>query len=353
MPYEIDFLPVGDSNGDAICMRYGSTKTGFTIHVVDGGYSDTGTDIVKHINDYYGNPTVIHHVVLSHADRDHAAGLKTVIESFEIGVLWMNRPWMYCSEILDSFEADWTPERLQTRIRNKYPALAELEDLANARGIPIMEVFAGAKIGGFHVLAPTRERYLEIIPELDKTPVASEGMQKSLGEILAEAMKRAVRWVESWFDEKLDPNPPAVTPSNESSVVQIGVFDDRRVLLTADAGPIALAEAAQTAYYMDLLKPLWLFQIPHHGSRRNLTPSILDTWLGSPVNEGNVRGYAICSIGRNKTDYPRKRVSNACLRRGFNVCTTRKGIVSDTYRMHVSRNWPAAAVEPFAYDYVE
>jgi hypothetical protein len=39
MPYEIDFLPVGDSNGDSIVIRYDDNP--FYLHVVDGGFTST------------------------------------------------------------------------------------------------------------------------------------------------------------------------------------------------------------------------------------------------------------------------------------------------------------------------
>ena len=36
--FEIEFLPVGETScsGDAICVRYGSPETGYTINVIDG-----------------------------------------------------------------------------------------------------------------------------------------------------------------------------------------------------------------------------------------------------------------------------------------------------------------------------
>jgi glyoxylase-like metal-dependent hydrolase (beta-lactamase superfamily II) len=41
------------------------------VHVVDGGYLDTGDQIVEHLKTYY-RTTVIDHVILTHPDRDHA-----------------------------------------------------------------------------------------------------------------------------------------------------------------------------------------------------------------------------------------------------------------------------------------
>ena len=43
--FEIDFLPVGNSNGDAICVQY-SVPGGVLVHVVDGAYKDVG-DVVR------------------------------------------------------------------------------------------------------------------------------------------------------------------------------------------------------------------------------------------------------------------------------------------------------------------
>jgi metal-dependent hydrolase (beta-lactamase superfamily II) len=74
MHYEIDFLPVGDSNGDAICLRYGNDD-GFSIHVVDGGFTDTAETMIHHIRSHYGAHVFINHMVLSHADNDHTCGL--------------------------------------------------------------------------------------------------------------------------------------------------------------------------------------------------------------------------------------------------------------------------------------
>jgi hypothetical protein len=49
--FEIDFLPVGENScsGDAICVRYGSPESGFTINVVDGGYASTTETIIAHL----------------------------------------------------------------------------------------------------------------------------------------------------------------------------------------------------------------------------------------------------------------------------------------------------------------
>ena len=87
MPYELDFLQVGAGNGDAIALRYGNDPNRLTIHVVDGGFADSGTKLVELINKFYGRPHRIENVVLTHADNDHAVGLIKILESFEVGCL--------------------------------------------------------------------------------------------------------------------------------------------------------------------------------------------------------------------------------------------------------------------------
>ena len=355
MGYEVDFLPVGDSNGDAICIRYGDAVNGYRIHVVDGGYVDTGPTVVEHITKYYGSPRYIDHVVLSHADGDHARGLKTVLESFEIGTLWMNRPWLYAAEIIDAFHGNFTVEGLRKAIRDGYPVVAELEDIANQRGILIREAFSGSSIGAFSVLAPTRARYLSLIPEFHHTPPSYAEPLKGgfLGEMLRRVKAAAERFVESWTEETLSENPPAVTASNESCVVQLGLIDGRAILLTADVGPKGLGEAADFAEAAGLKQQLNVVQVPHHGSRRNVTPSILNRWLGHPVLNGQSRGTAFCSVGVNKPEYPRKRVQNAFLRRGYGVIATRETWKSNYHDMPAKPGSVPVSPEPFVSEFYE
>ncbi|WP_377154971.1 hypothetical protein ACFJIX_22775 [Roseateles sp. UC29_93] len=92
--------------------------------------------------------------------------------------------------------------------------------------------------------------------------------------------------------------------------------------MTADVGPVGLSEAAAYAAALGLPQPSFV-QMPHHGSRHNVTPSVLDAWLGPRVPKGTVVGTAFCSIGANKPDYPRGQVKNAFIRRGFKVFSTR------------------------------
>ena len=330
MPFEVDFLPVGDSYGDAIVVRYGEDNPGYLLHVIDGGRTETADTIIGHIEKYYPG-YYINHMVVSHADDDHASGLVGVLESFTVKNLWMNRPWLYAQETLQHFHGNFTLQGLIQDMKDRHPYLVKLEELANAQGAQIHEVFQEATIGLFTVLAPTRDRYIALIPEFEKTPAAykTEDAAPKFG-LLKSLTEAAKKWLEEkWDVETLSDNPqPPTSASNESCVVQYGALEEgKTVLLTADVGPVGLAEAADYAVTLGLSRPDFV-QVPHHGSRHNVTPDVLDRWLGPRQAQGTKIGTAFCSIGGKKPEYPRGQVKNAFMRRGYLVYANRTRTIS-------------------------
>jgi hypothetical protein len=346
MPIAVEFLPVGDGEGDAILVQYGD-QTGYMLHVVDGGYAQLGEQVIEHIEQYYGRDVTIQNMVVSHADNDHACGLIPVFRRFRVGALWMNRPWLYARQIIDQFHGNWSLEGWVKEVRSKHEYLVELEALAASRGMRPNPVFQGTQIGSFLVLAPSIERYVSLIPDLDKAPppYKSEVAPRSFAAAtlaLLEAVKETVDI------ETLDPNPPATSASNETSVVQLGMYDHRKILLTADVGPEGLMDAAGYAYARGLLSPPDLFQIPHQGSRRNLTPAVLNAWLGR-ANAGNPwGGAAMVMVGAKKKEHPRKKVKNAFIRRGYPVFVGREGWMRMPYGYEMRGT--SMTAEPFSYE---
>lgn len=172
--YEIDFLNVeSKKSGDAICLRY-KTNGIQRIHVVDGGFQATGGKVVKHINEYYDFPKLIDAVVVTHPDGDHAGGLRSVLDHYDVNELWMLRPWLYADELIDRFKRFTSVENLKKRLKELYPNLVALEEIALRKGIVIKEPFQGACIGNFTVMAPSKTRYLDLVVESEKTPEQHE-----------------------------------------------------------------------------------------------------------------------------------------------------------------------------------
>lgn len=353
--FEIDFLDVeSDKSGDAIAIRYeigGRTL----IHVVDGGFQETGQSLAAHIRKFYGAPRRIDHVVATHPDGDHAGGLRTILEDFEVGALWMLRPWLYASEIIWRFKDLTSVENLQRRLKDCYPNIAALEEIALRRGIPIYEPFQGAGIGAFRVLAPTRVRYLNLLVASERTPEAAEQSGKGAGAKIAALLERAtakaVAFVKAaWGAEAFSPDD--VSAENEMSVVQYAVLCGKRILLTADAGRGALYEAADYAPAVGLTLPgIDRFQVPHHGSRRNVSTELLDHWLGprlpAPPEKGKELFSAFISSAKKDAAHPRKAVVRAMIHRGGRVATTEGKTVRTQFNAPKRDGW--VPVTPLPY----
>lgn len=326
--FEVDFLKVGDKqSGDAITIRY--RNDGITrIHVVDGGFQYSGEEVVKHIKTYYNDPSFIDCVVATHPDGDHLGGLRTILEEFDVGQLWMLRAWEYADELIDRFTRFTSVDNLRKRLREIYPNVVALEEIAQKRGIQILEPFQGAVIGDFTVLAPTKARYLDLVVESDKSPQATKAIEErpaTLTGLIGSAVRTVITLIRAaWGIETF--STEETSAENEMSVVQYVNLCDKTILLTADAGRGALEEAA------DLLEPLGLLpgidrvQIPHHGSRRNVSTELLDRWFGPRLPEKPHRGAetfkAFVSAAENDPDHPRNAVIRAFQHRGAATYST-------------------------------
>ncbi len=296
--YEIDFLAVeSKKSGDAITIRYKINDI-TQIHVVDGGFQSTGAKVSEHIKRHYDNPIFIDHVVATHQDGDHAGGLRTVLEDFAIGELWMLRPWLYADELISRFSRFTNVENLKQRLKEIYPNIAALEVIALQKGIAIREPFQGSTIGAFTVLSPTKTRYLDLIVESDKTPdsIKEDTSQNALARIFeaAKALSNLIR--STWGKEIFSTN--GTSAENEMSIVQYANIANRKILLTADTGRNGLEEAFNYAPKINLTLPgIDIFQVPHHGSRRNVSSELLDKWLGKsleePAGEGSKKFTAL------------------------------------------------------------
>lgn len=329
--FEIDFLPVGDNstNGDAILTRiHKPDADSDAIHLIDGGFQDTADDIIAHINKYYGEKVWITSVVCTHTDQDHASGLVSFIEKspFPICEIFVNRPWLYATELIGDVEDKrTTADSLIAKLKKAYPYVARIEELAEKKGIKITECFQGTRIGAFYTCAPSKERYLQCLRDSPKTPTTEEtsGLKK-----IVETAQKAINYIkDSWLKDNLREDV-STSPENEMSIVQFACLLNQYILLTGDAGKDSLAEAHEYVKSQMLMVEganLDFMQIPHHGGRRNVTPSTLNNWLGEilPDLPENPKGYAFASVAKECEDHPKVCVSNAYLRRGYDVSHTK------------------------------
>ena len=337
MNCEIEFFAVGSASaaGDAILVRYGD-EAAFELMLVDGGHAVTGDEIVTHVKEQFGDGAGLEHVVLTHADGDHACGLRSVIRQLPVANLWLHIPWLLCGQSLHLFaDKRWTEAGLSKELESQYSILAEIVDDARAAGVAIHYPFRGSNIGPFTVLSPSPYVYQYLLPQFDKTPEpdreaiedASMWLGKaSLARRLIEGARAAVSgWITEGWNNELLRDGGQTSASNECSVILYGAFDaSRRVLLTGDAGVEALTWAADFAEEMGCpLQQFSFVQIPHHGSRRNVGPAILNRIVGPIVAEGlPPKLTAFVSAPVDDAKHPRRMVTNAFVRRGAAVFAT-------------------------------
>lgn len=325
MEYEIDFLPVGEESksGDAIALRYGNLSGGRseqTVIVVDGGFAADGSKLIDHLDKYYETDAV-DIVVSTHPDRDHISGLRTLLEGVQVGQLWMHLPARHSVRAAESRGSGFSLGRYSEVVTKSLQDSSDLEDLAAKRGIEIVEPFTGVGTadGVFTVIGPDEEFYVELLDEME-TVDRTAGAAASVA-----AAGRAVRrfLTESWWKESLT-DDGETSPSNNSSVVSLLSIDGKHLLLTGDAGTPALERAAEQLDARGISAgDLRFVQVPHHGSRRNVGPMILDRLLGAIQAEEAELGTAFVSSARKgEPKHPSKRVTNAFKRRGYPVHVT-------------------------------
>lgn len=310
--------------------------------------------MVAHVRKHYQTNRV-DYVVNSHPDGDHASGLSVVLENLEVGELWMHRPWAYSSVILDYFkDGRITDQSLAEHLRTKMRAAYELETLATKKGIPIHEPFQAASVGPFWVLSPRKGWYVhDLIPAFEKSPAqkSSKAANDGIAALFAEALQKAKDWASEHWNIELLREDVETSAENESSVILFADFAGEGVLLTGDAGIRALTEAANCADFNGINLPARtkFLQVPHHGSRHNVSTSVLDRVVGprKAANDGHFDKWAFVSAGKESKSHPRKMVTNAFLRRGAKTYAT-KGISIRHGQGMLDRGWSPATAFDFS-----
>lgn len=343
MDFEIEFFPVGDSTkaGDAIVARYGQNGL-YAVSVIDGGTEDSGSAVVEHIKTVYGPNTIVDHAICTHPDSDHASGLRKVLEELPVNNLWLHGVWHHAAEMLPFFaDKRWTQDGLEAAIRKEYSITKDLLALAAAQKTAVYVPFAGQQIGPFTVLSPTSWAYVRLVPQFRRTPAPDIDQLKRenmwLGEpkvpsFLGALVEKAISWNPEIWDYELLREGAITVAENETSTVLYGRFGATSVLLTADAGVNALSWALDAAARQGFdPSTIQLVQVPHHGSRSNVTPAILNRLLGPRLPRGSAEmRSAIVSAPKDDENHPRKMVMNAFLRRGAGVRKTQ----GTRYRFH-------------------
>jgi beta-lactamase superfamily II metal-dependent hydrolase len=358
MGYEIDYIAVGDGrrSGDAIAFRYGNLhgrREEQTVITIDGGTLESGEKLVEHIKEYYQTDTV-DVAILTHADSDHASGMRPILEKLKVSQVAMHLPWNHSADVKALLDDNSiTINAIRQKVIRNLSAARDIEKLALEKKIAIVEPFAGVTNpnGGLIVLGPTQDFYQEMLAGFKCVPGAlSSTTTPSFLESMKVAATKAIKWIqENWFRETLqEPAADAISAENNSSVILLLNVDGQKSLFTGDAGVPALTAALDYAQQQGIsLDGLQFFDVPHHGSRKNLGPNILNRLFGCIRQQQTKDWTAFISAAKDgPPKHPHKKVTNALQRRGGNVHVT-AGIAKRHYFNAPVRNWSASVPVPF------
>lgn len=322
---EIDFLPVGEESksGDAIAMRFGHYENGKwqkqTIFIIDGGNSDSGDALVKHVKEVYKSSKV-DRVILTHPDGDHASGLRNVIEELQVGRIWMHRPWNYWDDFKDSIvDGRITKKSFSERLREAYQYAHDIEQIANKKTIDIFHPHQGLSFSVqdekiMTILGPSRELYLSLIQASGKTPEMS--VFESVSKSFTATPKKLVQEDMSFETEHLADTHSSTSAENDMSLILLLNVAGSKALFTGDSGTQGLYKAITFATENGIsLKDLDVFDVPHHGSHHNLSQGIL--------NYINAKYSIISCSKKGEPKHPSPIVTNSLLRRNMNSYWTK------------------------------
>lgn len=345
---EIDFLAVGngEKSGDAIAFRYGdfSDPSKQNVIVIDGGTKESGKELCKLIKETYGTKT-IDVVICSHPDGDHASGLTEVLgdEELTISHLLIHKPWEHSKTIRNLFhDGRITNDSLSDRLKAAYNYAHECVEIAEKRGINIHEPFSGLSYGDktIRVLGPDKEYYQSLLPDFAKSPQTKVStLQKSYSVI-----KEAVNWVKETLQIETLSEDGETSAENNSSTVILFEFENEKYLFTGDTGIPALNRVLDYSKVKQIdISNIKFMQVPHHGSKRNISPSILNSIKCK---------IAYISASKDSPKHPAKKVINAYIRRGAKVYTTEGTGLNHHVNTVTRSGWSAATPQPF-YNKVE
>jgi len=314
----IDMLSLG--NADSIIVWLKDHNHNSFVILIDGGNRSDGEKVIAHLKKYILPDTgklAPDLIICTHHDKDHIGGLITVVEHFgnRVGQVWINNPAEHISSstyqtLKESFRRQSAYKQYQVILES----LTNVDDFISKidqKRIPRNHALYGQGLfdGVVKVLGPSERFYKSLLPGMENMDryVSSEAAY-AYNSIFGTAL----------INERLESSSPcpivdeenSTSATNNSSVILEISAGGKRYLFTGDAGVQAF-EDVETRLNLEGIH--WL-DVPHHGSRRNLTSTLINTM--SPE---------ICYISANGgTKHPRRALVNCLKKHGAKVYGTNK-----------------------------
>lgn len=143
---------------------------------------------------------------------------------------------------------------------------------------------------------------------------------------------------EPYVKGKITWNDNETTSSiNESSLIILFEYENVKILLTGDAGKEGLRQAIKFAQENNIrLDNCSIIKMPHHGSRKNVDPAIIDAFVGSK------KVYYSCASD-DLGHHPSQRLINLMNEKGFVQLSTSGSTLHWGYNAP-DRGWKSAPI---------
>lgn len=292
---EIDILPASTDakGGDSVLIRigtfsYDNKKNNQKVILIDSGYQENADRITSYLSEHYQTDT-IDIAIISHPDMDHISGFKKLLDDdvVKIKETFIHDPWSHAKTIYSKTrDGRRTINAIKNEFDESLKSLSEiLDNVDNINteplGTGLITEFDGVKL---YLLGPSKEYYQKLL-------YCFPGME---GEI-------PYGDTDIYHKNEVDYSPhmphflenPVTSAKNSSSTIILihGKNDSPIALFTGDAGTEAIEEALKAADYYNLsYKNVNLFQIPHHGSIKNISEHLIkriqpiQTYVSAPPN---------------------------------------------------------------------
>jgi beta-lactamase superfamily II metal-dependent hydrolase len=276
------------------------------VAVIDGGYQEDGSKLADIVRCYYDR-YFIDLVVSTHPDQDHISGLRTLIDEIAVGRVWVHQPLSHPQgisvSIAKAFDKYLRVSQSEVVVKS-LDQQSDFIDAVDALGIKREEPLAGTNYGPLWVLGPSRQFYEQMLGELaDSNGLSNAAKLMQLDEYFTDD------FLEQHSQYAIDENNETTPINNTSTIIYLS--DGNRVyLFTGDVGVQGLNDARRNYNFSNVH---WL-DVPHHGSRRNLTNEIV-TYLNPTV------AY-VSATGNRK--HPSRAVIEALKRVGTRLYSTHK-----------------------------
>lgn len=264
--YEIDVLNLGNADAKIIDL-YDDSGVNLII-LIDGGNPGDGFKIINNLKRYHQKKT-IDLVICTHPDRDHIGGLSEIVRTVPVSAVWIHDPLRHVDPLF--FRLLIGGAKSQGKAKHfveSFEQVFEFISLIDLLRIPRSEPFSGLTYGPLLVVGPSLKFYEEMLlgfknmESLIKNDLKNNNPLLDLLDSLTE---------QNSTGSVLDGNNET-SNENNSSVIVLGLFDNKKFLFTGDAGVQALLDAS----FRYKLNDIHWFDVPHHGSKHNLNTLLLN-----------------------------------------------------------------------------